>query len=215
MAPKKSKTLLFHHRSAFDRHCPRRRLHRSVPHNLETPAAGCHSPPHAPPQRHRRAVPGAEPERVAEHDDHHQEPQLRRLLVPERHRRGVLSRHSGDGAPARRRRGSGEGANRRRRARRLVGGKVVSSPSFLADIGAGSLNFTSVAKMPVKVTVLKKLRFHINEEEFFVDSSYQINESSKLGNFVTVMTMQPSLSAGKQESSPPFDEKGIFVTSHE
>ncbi|XP_031121026.1 uncharacterized protein LOC116024276 [Ipomoea triloba] len=43
----------------------------------------------------------------------------------------------------------------------LVGGKVVSSPSFLADIGAGSLNFTSVAKMPVRVTVLKKLRFHV------------------------------------------------------
>lgn len=43
----------------------------------------------------------------------------------------------------------------------LTGDKVMSSPGFLADIGAGSLNFTAVAHMPVKVRVLKIIKFHV------------------------------------------------------
>ncbi|XP_019149879.1 PREDICTED: uncharacterized protein LOC109146684 [Ipomoea nil] len=44
----------------------------------------------------------------------------------------------------------------------LDGHKVASSTSFLEDVGTGSLNFTAVAKMPVKVTVLKTFKFHVS-----------------------------------------------------
>ncbi|XP_019149878.1 PREDICTED: uncharacterized protein LOC109146683 [Ipomoea nil] len=62
----------------------------------------------------------------------------------------------------------------------LDGDKVAGSSTFLEDVGAGSLNFTAVAKVPVKVTVLKILKFHVrviircNMSVMVSDQSYDV-----------------------------------------